>query len=166
MVRAGEAAEVLKAFDDVDVDAWVDAGWGVDALVGRETRPHKDLDLVVSDAEASRVAALLEARGFRLVAGTSTAGLYRDDVGRGVDIRAVAFDGTGRGIFRTAPGDETVYPAEAFDGRGSIGVVAVRCLTAAAQMRSHTGYEPTEKDVHDVRLLHERFDLPLPAEYC
>jgi lincosamide nucleotidyltransferase A/C/D/E len=59
MVRAGAAAEVLKAFDDVDVDAWVDGGWGVDALVGRETRPHKDLDLVVSDAEASRVAALL-----------------------------------------------------------------------------------------------------------
>jgi lincosamide nucleotidyltransferase A/C/D/E len=165
-VRASEAAEVLKALDDAGVDAWVDGGWGVDALIGRETRPHEDLDLMVSASDAAPVAALLEAHRFRLVAGTSTAGVYRDDAGRSVDVRAIVFDGTGRGVFRTTSGGETVYPAKAFKGRGSIGGVVVPCLTATAQMLSHTGYEPTEKDAHDVRLLHESFDLPVPPVYC
>jgi hypothetical protein len=36
--------------------------------------------------------------------------LYRDDVGRGVDIRAVAFDGTGRQVTKrfAQPGHSTV----------------------------------------------------------
>src|ERR1700730_3780500 len=29
---------------------WIGGGWGVDALVGRQTRKHVDLDLVTSDA--------------------------------------------------------------------------------------------------------------------
>src|ERR1700680_5085395 len=30
---------------------WIGGGWGVDALVGRQTRKHVDLDLVISDDE-------------------------------------------------------------------------------------------------------------------
>ncbi|MDH4308687.1 MAG: amino acid transporter [Acidimicrobiia bacterium] len=41
-----ESAAVLSVLDLLD-EAWVDGGWGVDALVGRQTRRHLDLDLAL-----------------------------------------------------------------------------------------------------------------------
>jgi lincosamide nucleotidyltransferase A/C/D/E len=164
-MRAHDAAEVLTALHDAGVHVWVDGGWGVDALVGAESRAHKDLDLLVCLSDTEAIGNLLQARGFRFVAGAPpTSALYRDDAGRGVDIRAVAFDGDGRGVYRAGEG-EIVFPAGWFDGCGTISDVAVRCLTPEAQMAAHTGYEPTDKDTHDVRMLHNSFDLPLPPEY-
>lgn len=45
-----EAAAVLTVLADLrgtGIKCWVDGGWGVDALLGRQTRDHNDLDLVV-----------------------------------------------------------------------------------------------------------------------
>ena len=44
------SADVLKLYDElsrIDVAIWVDGGWGVDALLGKQTRPHKDLDIAI-----------------------------------------------------------------------------------------------------------------------
>jgi hypothetical protein len=30
------------------VRVWVDGGWGIDALLGRQTRPHKDFDAIAA----------------------------------------------------------------------------------------------------------------------
>jgi hypothetical protein len=38
----------------------------------------------------------------------------------------------------------------------------VRCLTAAAEVLVHDGYELTDKDYRELRLLHERFGAALP----
>ena len=113
----------------------------------------------------TRSGTCFKTRGYRLLAGTPPASaLYRDDAGRGVDIRAIAFDSDGRGVYRAAD-EEIEFPAGSLDGRGTIADVAVRCLTSGAQMVAHTGYEPTDKDTHDVRMLHISFNLPLPPEY-
>lgn len=48
--RATSVADVHRVLDllsDADVETWVSGGWGVDALVGRQTRTHRDLDLLV-----------------------------------------------------------------------------------------------------------------------
>jgi hypothetical protein len=37
-------------------------------------------------------------------------------------------------------------------------------LSAEVQMRTHTGYALTESDVHDLRLLHDRFGIDYPDE--
>jgi len=41
-------AEVLAVLDAVRSTGcrfWLEGGWGVDALVGRQTRPHRDVDV-------------------------------------------------------------------------------------------------------------------------
>lgn len=43
--------------------------------------------------------------------------------------------------------------------------VRVACLTAAVQAFHHLGYDPDEKDHHDMRLLADRFGIALPAPY-
>ena len=46
-VGAPDVLAVLDLLAGAGVEAWVDGGWGVDALVGAVTRTHSDVDLVV-----------------------------------------------------------------------------------------------------------------------
>jgi lincosamide nucleotidyltransferase A/C/D/E len=57
-MRAEDVLRVLGVLRGVGVDVWVGDGWGVDALVGRETRPHRDLDpMHPAEQEPTMVAA-------------------------------------------------------------------------------------------------------------
>ena len=38
----------LDLFDELGIEVWIDGGWGVDALLGECTRPHQDLDIIIS----------------------------------------------------------------------------------------------------------------------
>src|SRR6188472_3051977 len=53
-MSAGNAIEILDALADHDVDVCVGGGWAVDALVGRQSRVHGDLDLWVPAAHFDR----------------------------------------------------------------------------------------------------------------
>jgi lincosamide nucleotidyltransferase A/C/D/E len=135
------------------VDVWVDGGWGVDALVGRESRRHKDLDLLVLVTDVERAAAALVEQGFSHLAGPSPAGLYCDAADRRVDISVVAPDDAGGGYVHETSHDTPRLAVEDLSGQGTIGGLPVRCLTASAQLRAHVGYETTDKDEHDLQLL-------------
>ena len=52
--------EVVDWLHQARIRVWLDGGWGVDALLGRETRPHHDVDIIVS---VSDVPKLLEVYG-------------------------------------------------------------------------------------------------------
>jgi lincosamide nucleotidyltransferase A/C/D/E len=59
MMTADDVLEVIDALEGAGVSVWIDGGWGIDALVGEQTRPHDDLDVVIriEDAVAARSAA-------------------------------------------------------------------------------------------------------------
>lgn len=42
-----EVLAVLERLERTGIECWVDGGWGIDALLGAQTRPHRDLDLVL-----------------------------------------------------------------------------------------------------------------------
>ena len=52
-----------------------------------------------------------------------------------------------------------------FSGIGKIGDKIVICIDAENQVLFHLGYEYDENDMHDVKLLCERFNIPVPSEY-
>jgi lincosamide nucleotidyltransferase A/C/D/E len=68
-----------------------------------------------------------------------------------------------RSNFRTA--DSPPNPSQGFAGSGRVAGVHVACLTATVQSLHHLGYDPDEKDHHDMRLLADRFDIDLPGPY-
>lgn len=168
MMTVSDVIEVLDRLDAVNVAVWVDGGWGVDALVGRQTRPHADVDLALarSDLDAA-VKALLEG-GFdddRAVApGPPARYVMRDRGGREVDFHPLLFDDHGNGWQQLSPTARAwgCYDADALAATGSINGRPVRCLSAELQMRFRRGYEWSADDEHDVRLLAEVFDLPIP----
>src|SRR5213082_2375944 len=73
-MTAARAREIVDRLEAVALPYSVSGGWGVDALLGRQTRPHLDLDIVV-DASLpdlrGRVDAALGPLGLQLT-GTET----------------------------------------------------------------------------------------------
>jgi lincosamide nucleotidyltransferase A/C/D/E len=46
-MKAERALAVVARLTESGVSLGLDGGWGVDALLGSQTRPHDDLDLIV-----------------------------------------------------------------------------------------------------------------------
>src|SRR5438094_3109313 len=91
------SVELLEA-DGIDV--WLDGGWGVDALLGRQTREHDDLDLVVELGHARRIIELFGGFGYSLVAGGPPKSFVMVDArGRQVDVHPVTFNSEGGGVY-------------------------------------------------------------------
>lgn len=156
--------ELLQLFEEGGIEVWLDGGWGVDALLEGQTRPHKDVDIILRVADTPRLQQILEGRGFAIKEGPPPDSfVLADGSGLEVDVHAVTFDADGNGVYRMQNGEEWIYPAEGFGGRGVIDNCSVRCLTPAAQVLCHShGYVPVEKDLHDMALLRERFSVTLP----
>jgi hypothetical protein len=165
---ADDAVLVLDALAAAGVHAWVDGGWAVDALLGAPTRAHADLDLAVERASFEPALDALAARGFRIVRDDGRHNrVVADRAGRIVDLHA--FDPSvvttdGEGVARHG-GDGLAYEAHGFGGHGRIAGREVACIDAATLVRYHTGYDVDADDWHDVRLLCERFHLPVPTDY-
>ena len=168
-MTAGDVVDVLDCLVERGIEAWLDGGWGIDALAGSETRPHEDLDLVVAQDDLARARTALAELGFehdpsvepglpaRLV-------LVAADGGR-VDLHPVEFDDRGNGWQPLGDGAYGAYPAEGLAGAGRVSGRPVRCLTPELQLRHHLGYPPDDSDRHDLRVLADRFDLALPPGF-
>lgn len=53
-MSAAEVLQVLELLEHSHVRVSVDGGWGVDALLGYQTRNHADLDLVLAADDATQ----------------------------------------------------------------------------------------------------------------
>jgi lincosamide nucleotidyltransferase A/C/D/E len=166
MLEASDVLAVLDQLDRAGVVVWLDGGWGVDALLGGQSRPHQDLDLVIDrdDSEAARTA--LAGMGFRhdrtVVPGLPARLVLVDGGGRQVDLHPVVFDEHGNG-WQDLGGDAWgEYPAEGLHGDGKVGGRRVRCVAPDLQARHHLGYPLGAADRHDLVLLAERFGVAVP----
>lgn len=173
-LTAADALLLYTTFAAAGIHCWVMGGWGVDALLGRHTRPHHDLDLLVSVADLGDFLDLLAENGF-------SQKLVWHDENRWVDVRGVkrptAFvevDGRGReldihvielvphGPPRALCDVPWTFDDGSLRGVGVIAGVAVRCVSAETQLQMHTGYDlppQHQRDAeHLARHLSERDD--------
>jgi Aminoglycoside-2''-adenylyltransferase len=52
-MTAKDAIKLYKLFDQHGIKVWIDGGWGVDALLGHQTRKHDDLDIALHHSHVS-----------------------------------------------------------------------------------------------------------------
>ncbi len=57
-------SDLCQALENEGIAIWIDGGWAVDALLGKQTRPHSDADLVVEDKDLDRLVTFLHERGY------------------------------------------------------------------------------------------------------
>jgi len=170
MISAEDVVRIIERLSAAGIGVWVCGGWGVDALLGRATRTHKDLDILVLLDDIVRARKLLECDGYSLkelwsenapaVDGsgteTATAFVLHDPAGREIDLHAIRLDADG-GATPAYHGEGMTFSAEDISGEGTIAGVPVRCLSVEMQFRGHTGYELPERQIPDLDLLRERF---------
>jgi lincosamide nucleotidyltransferase A/C/D/E len=162
------ALEVVSRLEAAGVPVWVTGGWGVDALVGRQTRRHGDLDVIVDGAHEQRALATLTALGYsRITAWPSPDPLVPkrvvayDPLGRSVDVHPVDLGGWLTTVVAERLAHEADPAAAAF-AEGRIGQRRVRCVSAALQLAAHEGYDRRDADHHDLYVL-RRAGPPVPA---
>jgi lincosamide nucleotidyltransferase A/C/D/E len=149
----GEVLGVVADLTEASCAVWVAGGWGVDALLGQQTRLHRDLDLALDARDEPVALRALERRGYRVETDWRPVRVELIAEGRGwVDVHPVVFDSTGHGREADLGGGQFDYPPEAFD-QGALGGVCVPCLSRDQQLLFHTGYEPRAIDLLDLALL-------------
>ena len=63
----GDVLTVLDLANRAGARLWIDGGWGVDALLGTQTRDHGDLDVAVEARHLEAFANALSGAGFHKV---------------------------------------------------------------------------------------------------
>jgi hypothetical protein len=51
-MTSADVIDIYSTLGGLGIKIWIDGGWGVDALLGRQTRPHKDLDIALDDTSS------------------------------------------------------------------------------------------------------------------
>ncbi|HKA10970.1 MAG TPA: hypothetical protein VKI99_10935 [Candidatus Dormibacteraeota bacterium] len=192
-MRPQDAVLISNLLYDSDLRHWLMGGWGVDALLGKPSRIHGDLDLLVPKSEVADVERLLRSHQWLSVAewktrrrkrvlDPATGELVRPDArpappthvvslvdkfGRRVDLHPLDIRSK-VAVETLADGQRYEYPESWLEGIGHILGQTVNCLTAEAQLTRHSGYAPRRiPDEHrkDVAILCRQFRLEPPPGY-
>ncbi|MFG1921883.1 nucleotidyltransferase domain-containing protein [Cryptosporangium sp. NPDC048952] len=128
---------VLGALAAAGCRAWVSGGWGVDALVGRQSRPHRDLDLALDASHEREALDALAQLGYGVETDWRPVRVELARAGCSwVDLHPVVFGEAGHGRQAGLGGALFSYPRDCFV-TGRIAGVQVGC------------YEPRDVDRAD-----------------
>lgn len=145
---------VIDALQAAGVACWVSGGWGVDALAGRRTRTHRDLDLIVDAQNIERALEVLRTLGYWE--------WYRTDSDVPLFSRIVVHDHelAGRAI--------DLHPLDISDehvklATGTIEGRMVGCLALMSQLAAHSRYKKRWFDRADLSVLRRLLDCSVTA---
>ncbi|MBI2338413.1 nucleotidyltransferase family protein [Candidatus Daviesbacteria bacterium] len=162
-MEAEDVIELYTLFEENHIEVWIDGGWGIDALLGKQTRPHKDLDIAINHKDKPKLRRLLAEKGYKDIDrdDTSDWNFVLGDGEREIDVHTFVFDDKGKNIYGTA------YPKQSLTGSGMINGKSVKCIPPEWVVKFHAEakYIPKEKDIQDVKAICDKFGLKLPEKY-
>ncbi len=140
---------IVRSLEQAGIRYWISGGWGVDAIAGRHTRVHRDLDLVIDDVEVERAAQALGAVGFFE--------WYRNDSDVPMFSRVVLHD------HHIAGHAVDLHPLDVSSGHvefatGSIDDHMVPCLSVESQIKTHSNYRKRWRDRADLATLRKALE--------
>jgi lincosamide nucleotidyltransferase A/C/D/E len=164
-MTAADALDVLDGLAAAGIQASVGGGWGIDALLGRETRVHGDLDLAIDADSLDATVATLTGRGLAVTLDQRPARVVLGDGQRAVDLHPVRFGPDGTGLQPGLDGQTFVYPPGSTESTGRIDGRTVRCVSPDLQVMFHAHYEPRAIDRADMAALVAAFGVEPPTAY-
>ena len=165
MIRETGWAElvlVVESLESQGLSYWLAGGWGVDALVQRQTRRHKDIDIIIEDFELNepKVRQTFLALGFHHIT-MDQGGVwmpwrsnFEDRAGHRIELLAIDWTYL-KDVFtlagKSSASSNNVSSAEDLAREVlTVGMLKDRqipCLTYEAQLLFHTGF-PLETAAH------------------
>ena len=165
MVNASDVVELLGRLEAQGINVWLNGGWGVDALLGYQSREHQDLDITISAGDRAAYTAIMEGTGFSTYRVDNAFNWVLIDArGHLIDVHLVDFSQTlinEAGVRMHGPAG-LPFEVGSLEGRGIIAGKPVKCETAEFQVRGHTNYTPDETDYRDVLALCRAYDIEVP----
>lgn len=169
MITGEEVISILERLEKEGIRVWVTGGWGIDTLIEEETRPHKDLDILLLLDDIHRVRRIMGRLGYRFKYSweenlwtkdqrgkrIATGFVLGDAKGREVDIHALRLDEKGNGIPAWNNEEGLIFNSDDLAGEGSIAGKVLRCISADMQLRCHQGYDLPEYQRKDLELLQD-----------
>jgi lincosamide nucleotidyltransferase A/C/D/E len=151
-MASGAVMALVSWLEEAHVTYQVNGGWAVDALAGRQTRDHGDLDVFLDADKLQDAVDWLQSKGYEQVVQELP---VRVELRRGedaVDLHPMVLDSEGNGV-QQGFGDAVFHHRSdrrtvgSIDGRG----VVVAALDRLVELRA--GYEPRPVDAHDLAVL-------------
>ena len=145
-----DVLEVVEVVRSVGCRFWLEGGWGVDALVGRVTRPHRDVDVDFDAAYEDAVLEALADLGYAIETDWRPNRVELSASGRRwVDLHPLVIDDNGDARQAALDGGWHEFSRSWFT-TGTLGGVVVPCVSVEAQRLFHSGYELRTIDVLDL----------------
>lgn len=162
LMTSKDVVDLYAELDSSGIKIWVDGGWSVDALLDKQLRPHKDIDIAIQWKDVPKLREILTAKGYKQVKEDSQWNfVLRDDKSHEIDVHAFIYDDKGNIV------EGIMYPTESLTGTGMIEGQAVRCISPKYMVEFLAPYisKWPEKYVPAISALCEKFGIELPKEY-
>lgn len=156
--------DVIGLYDKLEnlgIKIWIDGGWSVDALLGRQLRPHKDLDIAIQWKDVPRLCEILAAQGYEYIREDSQWNfVLTDKKGHEIDVHAFVYDDKGNIV------EGIMYPKESLTGTGTIIGYTVRCISPKYMVEFLTQWvhKWPDKYLEAISELCKKYDMELPKE--
>lgn len=161
-MEALDVVEIYNLLNNNGISVWVDGGWSVDALLQKQTRLHKDLDIAIQWKDVEKLRKLLGKIGYEQIKVDNKWNfVLRDDKGHEIDVHAFIYDEEGNVV------EGIMYPTESLTGKGTIDEQSVNCISPEYMVEALAKWvhKWPEKYLPAVSALCERFNIELPEEY-
>jgi lincosamide nucleotidyltransferase A/C/D/E len=145
--------EVLDLLDSMEIHYWIEGGWGVDILLGKQNRVHRDIDVDFDGEFTKALLDKLREIGYEIVVDLSPSRieLHHPNLGY-IDIHPLIINKDGSARQADLQGGWYELDAKWFSTAGFEGRV-IPCISAEAQRLFHSGYELREVDKIDMKNL-------------
>lgn len=148
---------ILDLMDSMKIKYWVDGGWGIDILLGKQNREHRDVDIDFDAQYTEELLRVLISTGYVITTDWRPCRIELKHPARGfIDIHpfVIAEDGSAKQSDMSGGWyefDSSFFTSSLFEGR------LVPCISAEAQKLFHSGYELRERDIIDLKNLESLF---------
>lgn len=144
---------IINLLEDSNIKYWIDGGWGVDILAGKQTRNHRDIDVDFDAQHTEELLKILLKYGYEVDTDWKPVRieLYSKKYGY-LDIHPFILneDGTSKqadlegGFYEF---EKDFFSNAIFEGK------TIPCISLKGQKIFHSGYELRDKDKQDISVL-------------
>lgn len=152
MVSKTDLMNLLDLMESISgMGYWLDGGWGVDVLVGKQTREHRDADINFDARYTDALLETLMTHGYEITTDWRPVRieLCHPELGY-ADIHPFVINEDGTAKQADLEGGWYEFEADYF-GKAVFEGRTIPCISAKGQKIFHTGYELREVDKHDIR---------------
>ncbi len=142
--------EVLDILNRLNIKYWVDGGWGVDILLGKQNREHRDIDIDFDGSFTELLLNTLAAKGYEITTDWRPVRIELSHPRLGfIDIHPLVLEEDGSAKQADLQGGWYHFEAAWFDSALFENKI-IPCISAEGQKIFHSGYELREVDKIDL----------------